>query len=114
MGYYVVGDDGRRYGPAELSQLQQWARERRIVPDTILEDAQTQNRLRAREVALIGFPQATSGTPVPPPIRDHVPVPARKTKVKATSTEKRWNWSNIIWFFVAMIIWQIIKHLLVQ
>jgi hypothetical protein len=47
MGYYVIAHDGNRYGPADISTLQQWVREGRIAPNTTLEDEFTGTQIRA-------------------------------------------------------------------
>jgi len=41
---YYVETDGQRYGPATAAQLQQWASEGRIVPDSVLIDTLTERR----------------------------------------------------------------------
>jgi hypothetical protein len=41
LGYYVIAQDGNRYGPADIPTLQQWVREGRIAPNTTLEDEVT-------------------------------------------------------------------------
>ncbi len=41
MAYYVETEDGNRYGPAEPSQLSQWAAEGRLKPEWIAVDAAT-------------------------------------------------------------------------
>ncbi|MBS1720163.1 MAG: DUF4339 domain-containing protein [Armatimonadetes bacterium] len=48
--YYVIGDDGNKYGPADLNDLSAWAREGRIHPHTWLESAITHQRLTAGQV----------------------------------------------------------------
>ncbi|MCL6475191.1 MAG: DUF4190 domain-containing protein [Firmicutes bacterium] len=47
MGYYVIAQDGNRYGPADIPTLQQWVREGRIAPNTTLEDEFTGTQIRA-------------------------------------------------------------------
>ena len=37
MRHYVHGADGQKYGPAELTELQQWRAEGRILPETLIE-----------------------------------------------------------------------------
>jgi len=38
MRYYVIARDGRKFGPADLETLSQWALEGRVARDTYLED----------------------------------------------------------------------------
>jgi len=47
LGYYVIAQDGNRYGPADIPTLQQWVREGRIAPNTTLEDEFTGTQIRA-------------------------------------------------------------------
>jgi hypothetical protein len=59
--FYVTGPDGNQYGPADEATLGQWAREGRIVPQTVLVDAGTQQSVYAGHVpslaALFGLAQ---------------------------------------------------------
>ncbi|MGQ9487745.1 MAG: DUF4190 domain-containing protein [Armatimonadota bacterium] len=47
MGYFVIAHDGNRYGPADIAMLQQWVREGRIAPNTMLEDEATGAQIQA-------------------------------------------------------------------
>lgn len=47
MYYFVIGTDGRRYGPADVDTLVQWAREGRIIASTMLIERGTDRQLRA-------------------------------------------------------------------
>lgn len=47
MGYYVIANDGNRYGPADIETLRQWVREGRVAPNTTLEDEFTGTQIRA-------------------------------------------------------------------
>lgn len=53
--YYVIAEDGQRYGPVDLATLNQWANDNRVVPTTTLETADGQ-RLQATAVPGIVFP----------------------------------------------------------
>jgi hypothetical protein len=39
--YYVLGDGGAKFGPADVTTLKQWVIEGRVLPTTMLEDAVT-------------------------------------------------------------------------
>jgi hypothetical protein len=66
--YYVLGQDGHRYGPADVATLTQWAYDGRVLPTTLLEDAGSGARMPASAVAGITFgPQAMSPPPTPGP-----------------------------------------------
>jgi len=41
VDYFVVGDDGKEYGPATFEQLQAWAAENRVLPETKIKSFQT-------------------------------------------------------------------------
>lgn len=48
--YYVVGEGGAKYGPADLDTLKQWAAENRLTPSMTLEDAATGVQMPASQV----------------------------------------------------------------
>lgn len=37
--FYVVGDSGKKFGPADLKTLRQWVKENRILPNTMIESS---------------------------------------------------------------------------
>jgi hypothetical protein len=59
MKFYVIWSDGRKFGPADIATLNQWAQERRINRDTEVENAETGQRGRARDIQGLAFPTAT-------------------------------------------------------
>lgn len=60
MNYWVIGATGDKYGPADLTILNQWAAEGRISATTELEEVETGNRLQATEVAGLVLPLMAS------------------------------------------------------
>ena len=68
--FYVVWPDGRRFGPATVDVLAQWAAEQRIQPDTLLEDVVTGKQVAASASGLLLFEH---------PQTLEEPPPARKT-----------------------------------
>lgn len=60
--YYVVGEGGAKYGPADLDTLKQWAAENRLTPVMTLEDAATGIQMLASQVP--GLFPATSVQPI--------------------------------------------------
>ena len=58
--YYVIAQDGQRYGPVDLATLNQWANDNRVVPTTTLESTDGQ-RLEASSVPGIVFPTTGVG-----------------------------------------------------
>lgn len=51
--YYVIGSDGQRYGPADVDSLVRWAREGRLIPDTILVESGTEVQRRADTIVAL-------------------------------------------------------------
>ncbi len=51
--YFVVGEDGNRYGPADIDALVQWAREGRIVSSTVLVERGTERQVSASSITAI-------------------------------------------------------------
>ncbi|CAN1569099.1 hypothetical protein MCEMSE15_03103 [Fimbriimonadaceae bacterium] len=58
MGFFVIADDGNKYGPADLATLNAWIAEGRLQPNTILEEVQTMERRPASTVPGLNFPGA--------------------------------------------------------
>ncbi|CCW34742.1 hypothetical protein CTKA_00240 [Chthonomonas calidirosea] len=74
--YYVLAQDGHRYGPVDVTILQRWVQESRVIPATILEEAQTGRRLEAAFLPELHFP---SFMPAPPQLSAGIsqpPMPA--------------------------------------
>ncbi|MBS1701447.1 MAG: DUF4339 domain-containing protein [Armatimonadetes bacterium] len=63
MNYFVIGNDGQKYGPADIATLNQWAQEGRLTPTTMLEDAATGQQTMASQMPGISFPVAAPGAP---------------------------------------------------
>lgn len=62
--YYVIAQDGQRYGPVDLATLNQWTLDNRVVPTTTLE-GQDGQRLQASAVPGIVFPAGGAPMGVP-------------------------------------------------
>jgi hypothetical protein len=62
--YYVLAQDGNRYGPADIPTLQQWINENRILPTTMLEDASTGQQLPASALSDLRFPTTMPQPPM--------------------------------------------------
>lgn len=56
MGYYVLGDQGQKYGPADVATLNLWISEGRVLPSTLLEDETSGLRSSATAVRGLQFP----------------------------------------------------------
>ena len=68
MNYFVISNDGQKYGPGDLNMLNQWAQEGRLVPTSMVEDAVTGLQMPVTQVPGIMFPPppSPSGTYQPP------------------------------------------------
>lgn len=62
MQYYVIGPDGNKYGPADVPTLKTWVAENRLMPESMLEDFNTGQRMPASAVPglIEGQPTATA------------------------------------------------------
>ena len=67
MGYFVVGEDGQKYGPADVNTLNLWIKEGRILGQTVLEDQSTGFQSPASAVPGLQFPVAAPPPAGPPP-----------------------------------------------
>jgi len=64
--YFVIGDDGQKYGPADLATLNAWIAEGRLLANTILEDSRSGARTPASAVPGLQFaPPAGGGYQAP-------------------------------------------------
>jgi hypothetical protein len=55
MNYFVIAQDGQKYGPADISTLNQWVIDARIIPTTMLEDAASGQRVQADQLPGLTF-----------------------------------------------------------
>lgn len=92
--YWVIGPDGRKYGPADLAKLQQWASEGRIGPNTMLEDFLSGQFIRAS--ALPGLVLGPAQTANPWAQAPGSPYPRQPSGYYAPSTaasnDLTWAW----------------------
>jgi hypothetical protein len=58
MRYFVIADDGNRYGPVDIQTLNQWIQEGRILPSTLIEEEGSGARIAASSVSGLTFGQA--------------------------------------------------------
>jgi hypothetical protein len=64
--YIVVLPNGERYGPATSEMLVQWAAEGRVLPTTVVEDAQTGRATTAASIPGLVFAGAHPAVHAPP------------------------------------------------
>jgi hypothetical protein len=67
LRYFVIAPDGSKFGPADIATLRAWIGEGRIAPDTILEEEASRQRVAARFVAGLTFPEMPSFIGATPP-----------------------------------------------
>ena len=73
MRFFVLGDQGQKYGPADILTLNQWIIEGRIVPHTMLMEEVSGGQIAAASVAGLEFPVVPHGTMGMPPGRAVMP-----------------------------------------
>lgn len=79
----MLGADGSYYGPATLDMVDQWAREGRVLADTLLVEQGTNRQIHARDVPSLHHhfqlaakpPTVTTFTPYQPPATPYQPSP---------------------------------------
>jgi hypothetical protein len=59
MQYFVIGEDGYKYGPADVLQLNSWIIEGRLTPTTRLEQVGSGVQVYASTVPGLNFPMTT-------------------------------------------------------
>lgn len=75
--YFVIGEDGNRYGPADVDTLVQWTREGRIVSSTVLVERGTERQVSAPSITAINAELHRQDGSVAPKVaieRDGVPA----------------------------------------
>lgn len=85
MGYFVIAQDGNRYGPADIATLQQWVREGRIAPNTTLEDEFTGAQIRASLLPELSYLFPSQGTPPADTYQQPRPMTGGGPSSKATT-----------------------------
>lgn len=67
MVYFVIGEDGRRYGPVDLATLKLWASQDRVRAYTLVESAADGSKFPAERVPGLVFGASTNHGPRPLP-----------------------------------------------
>jgi hypothetical protein len=65
MRYFVIGPDGKSYGPAEIPMLRQWVTEGRVTATTQLEVEGTGQRVWASSIPELGLAAAAAAPAAP-------------------------------------------------
>jgi hypothetical protein len=58
--YFVLADDGQKYGPADVSTLNSWISDNRLLPHQMLEEEASGARIAASAVPGLNFPATVS------------------------------------------------------
>jgi hypothetical protein len=66
MRYFVIGDDGQKYGPADVATLNSWITEGRLLATTLLENEATGERVAAQALPGLAFDAVGIPTRIPP------------------------------------------------
>ena len=74
--YYVIGDNGSKFGPADEFLLQEWIGQNRLSSKMQLENALTGQKLLAGHAAELMFPEAQRLAPLPNPVAVPAQAPA--------------------------------------
>ncbi len=81
MYYFVIGDDGGRYGPADIDTLVAWVAEGRIVASTMLIDRGTEEQVRADSLSAVAAAiRRLSGQPVEVVVERDRPEPGNRPR----------------------------------
>jgi hypothetical protein len=66
MQYFVIWNDGQKFGPADLTVLNEWVAQGRITPTTELESVVDGSRMQASSLPGLNFGGATTPAPTEP------------------------------------------------
>lgn len=96
--YLARGEDGSRYGPANLDELKQWVSETRIIASTQLENALTNEVVAAHTLRELGLtpPASIPSYSAYPGAGAVTPGEVSKARVVAPGESKEWLWSLLI------------------
>jgi len=61
--YFVIGEDGQKYGPADVATLNGWIAEQRLTPTQQLEEEASGVRMAASAVQGLNFPVQAAQNP---------------------------------------------------
>ncbi len=89
MRYYLHAVNGRRYGPADLETLRLWVQEKRLLPDSELEEEHTGRRLAAGMVEGLFDATPVDGANAEALVTFQEP----RADVAYEAPRFRWNWA---------------------
>jgi hypothetical protein len=95
MAYYVIGDQGQRYGPADVTVLNVWISEGRLVANTILEDEASGSQIFASTLTGLQFDpyalQTASNYPRHPQPQAYQPLQYQLPPASTGEDEYKWS-----------------------
>src|SRR4051812_20967043 len=89
MQYFVIGPDGKEYGPATVDTLKEWVAQNRLGPQSMLKDFSSGVQLPASEVADL-FPKAVA-TAVDPGYAPAYAAPAPSPMPAPAQPQQNWS-----------------------
>src|SRR5579871_4453804 len=108
MRYYVTGEDGNRYGPADEALLRAWASQGRITPNSLLQpESGTGPSIAAGAMPGLQFPPSVTPygqapTPYANPYQAGYPQPFL-TRSAALSWEQQATWGLAVLGAICML-----------
>ena len=117
MGFYVLGDQGQKYGPADIDTLNAWIAEGRIVSTSMLEDEGSGVQLAASSVHGLRFaptapPPSGPYAGAPPPSYQQPPYQQPTYRPQTFSQSNTQDNGPIILAFALAIVSPILSMLL--
>lgn len=107
--YFVVGLEGKEYGPAKMHQLRAWVAERRIMPSTMLRDERSHETVLAGSLSDL-FPQSTRAMVDPAPVSQDRYEPKVYSSLKfLTKAEDAFPWGSIVRSFLAVALFWVLQ-----
>ena len=95
MRYYVITPDGQRYGPADVSTLNEWAAQGRVLPEFIFEEETTGRRVAPMTVSGINWNVGQPGAYYPPASQNFYQPPMGGPAYMGGTKElsNAWTWA---------------------
>lgn len=88
MQYFVVAQDGSKYGPADFLMINQWAQQGRILPHTILEEVGTGRQFNAAQLSGLAIPNQNAY------VSPYQQSPKDYPRIVDSQADKMANWAK--------------------
>ncbi len=93
MKYFVILEDGRKFGPADIPTLNKWIEEKRLTPETMLESEVTGEQHKASMLPGLNF-QAAAPAPQPDVFKSPDPVQQPTDQGQPGSSQSPYDYSQ--------------------